>query len=666
MDLLKEIAGDHLIIMVTHNKEIADNYSTRIINLLDGKVISDSNPYNTSKSKSPKKQQITQKIDKKTQKNKSSMGFFTAFFLSLKNLISKKGRTFMTSFAGSIGIIGIALVLAVSNGFTGYIGQVQSDALGNYPLTVSAISMDMNKFSSIDTKKEEQSEQVDDNQITPYNPLTRYVQYGHYNNLTTEFVSVVKEFEQNDKQNGSTKLNAISYNYYIPVKFITKNSNDQYVFVKRQNSTSILSADTGSVINPMLDNMEYCLQQYELVYGNLPQKHDGDEFTKEMLLVVGQGNKIPYTTLAQIGISTPKDSMGQYQKLDMQSIINQEYKLILNDDYYTPNAENLQDITSFSRLDTQDQTALMQAYNNSEYTIKICGVLRLKEDASEVLKPGLVYMQDFEQFYSQNCRNSLISQREELSRQNGDYTLFDPYDIQISEIEIWQPFSSIYEINFFLQSQYGYTLSNQEIFEIALQQIGTSQIPVNIKFYPKNFSAKKEIISLIQNYNAGKQNENQKIVYSDASEFLTSTLGQLVEIISYVLIAFAAISLVVSSIMISIITYVSVIERTKEIGVLRSIGARKKDISRVFNAETLIIGMLAGLLGVLVSFVLTIPINAIIIAVADGAISTNIAVLAPLSALLLILVSVALTMLAGFIPAKMASKQDPVKALRTE
>ena len=595
------------------------------------------------------------------------MGFFTAFFLSLKNLISKKGRTFMTSFAGSIGIIGIALVLAVSNGFTSYINQVQSDALGNYPLTVSAISMDASKFASTDTKKDDQSdEEVDDNYITPYNPLTKYVQYGHYNNITSEFVSKVKEFEQNDKQNGSTKLNAVNYNYYLPIKFITKNSDNQYVFIKKQNATSILSADTSSAMNPMLDNVDFCLEQYDLIYGSLPQKQDDEPFTTQMLLVVGKGNKIPYSTLKQIGIDTPLDEMEQYQKLNLSDIVSKEYKLIFNDDYYTPDAQDMADITSFSHFDTLDQAQLEDAYQNASYTCKICGVLRLKDDASEVLKPGIVYMQDFEQYYKENCKNSLISQKTEQNRQNNIYTLFEPYEIQVAEIEILPPFGSVQAINFFLQSQYGYTLTTEDAFELALQQIGTSRIPVNIKFYPKNFSAKKEIISLINEYNQTKQNDSEKIVYSDASEFLTSTLGSLVEIISYVLIAFAGISLVVSSIMISIITYVSVIERTKEIGVLRSIGARKKDISRVFNAETLIIGMLAGLLGVFVSFVLTFPINAIIIAVADGAISTNIAVLAPLSALILVVISVALTMLAGFIPAQMASKQDPVKALRTE
>ena len=227
------------------------------------------------------------------------------------------------------------------------------------------------------------------------------------------------------------------------------------------------------------------------------------------------------------------------------------------------------------------------------------------------------------------------------------------------------PFASVEQINYFLETQYGYTLPTQEVFEIAMQQIGTSSVPINIKFYPKNFAAKKDIVNLIEAYNATKTENNQKIVYSDASEFLTSTLGQLVDIISYVLIAFAAISLVVSSIMIAIITYVSVIERTKEIGVLRSIGARKKDISRVFNAETLIIGLLAGLLGVFISFVLTFPISAII-SVAGGAIDTQLAVLAPSSALILIAISVVLTMFAGFIPAMLASKKDPVKALRTE
>lgn len=275
-------------------------------------------------------------------------------------------------------------------------------------------------------------------------------------------------------------------------------------------------------------------------------------------------------------------------------------------------------------------------------------------------------MRDLENYYTQNCKESKIGSKSLANKQVGDYTLYAPYTINVAELPILPEYTSVAQINYFLNSQYGYTLPEEEVFDIAMQQIGISTIPINIKFYPKNFDAKDKIIKMIKDYNSKQTKQENTIVYSDTSEFLTSTLGSIVNIVSYVLIAFAGISLIVSSIMISIITYVSVVERTKEIGVLRAIGARKKDITRLFNAETLIIGLCSGLLGVIVSFALTFPISAIIKAVSDGSITTNLAVLAPKSALILVVISIVLTLVAGLIPAFMAAKKDPVKALRTE
>ena len=675
MDLLKEIAGDHLIIMVTHNQELAKEYSTRIISLLDGKVVGDTMSYNSDESevvvKTQKQEEIKNANDKskKPKRLKSAMGFFTAIMLSLKNLLTKKGRTFMTSFAGSIGIIGIALVLAVSNGFTGYVNNMQSNALGNYPLAVSAITMDTSKFSSMQPA-EDNGQGSNDDVVVPYNPQERYTQYGHYNQLTQDFIDEVKAFEQKDNQKSNPKFNAIDYNYYVPVKMITKNSEGKYKFIQRQNSISIMDGSTSSLLYPMIENTDYVLSQYELIYNNLPTKNAGDDFTKGMLLVVGKGNKINYKTLNNLGIATPKEEGGtNYQKISFSDIINQEYKLLFNDDYYTPNSEDFEDITSFSHLDTTSQTELKNKYNSLETTIKITGVLRLKKDAtSEILPTGLVYMHDLEQYYKANCENSLINKKSQANRQNGDYTLYQPYHISVSEMQSIIPssFPSVDVINYFLNSQYKYTLPDDEVFEIAMQSIGTSKIPTAIRFFPKDFNAKDSVIKMIEEFNNKQTDNNKKIVCTDTSSLLTSTLGELIKIISYVLIAFAGISLIVSSIMISIITYVSVIERTKEIGVLRSIGARKKDISRVFNAETLIIGFCSGLLGVVVSYILTFPISAIIKSVSGGSITTNLAILSPLSAVILVAISVVLTVLAGFIPSQMAANKDPVKALRSE
>ena len=674
MDLLKEIAGDHLIIMVTHNQELAKEYSTRIISLLDGKVVGDTMPYDADEKISKEVEQEEQvKLElnakQKPKKLKSAMGFFTAIMLSLKNLLTKKGRTFMTSFAGSIGIIGIALVLAVSNGFTGYVNNMQSNALGNYPLAVSAITMDTSTFSSMQPATDSEQGSNED-VIVPYNPQVKYTQYGHYNQLTQDFVDEVKDFEQKDKQKTNPKFNAIDYNYYVPVKMITKDSSGNYKFIQRQNTISIMDGSTSSLLYPMLGNTEYVLSQYDLIYNSMPTKNNGDAFTKGMLLVVGKGNKINYKTLNNLGIATQMEEGGtSYKKINFADVINQEYKLLFNNDYYTPNSENFDDITSFSHLDTSSQTELENKYNSLETTVKITGVLRLKKDAtSEILPTGLVYMHDLEQYYKEDCENSLINKKSQANKQNGDYTLYQPYHISVSELQgvIPSSFASIDAINSFLNRQYKYTLSDEETFEIAMQSIGTSKIPTAIRFFPKDFTAKDSVIKMIDEFNNKQTDSTKKIICTDTSSLLTSTLGELIQIISYVLIAFAGISLIVSSIMISIITYVSVIERTKEIGVLRSIGARKKDISRVFNAETLIIGFCSGLLGVVVSFILTFPISAIIKSVSGGSITTNLAILSPLSAVILVAISVVLTVLAGFIPSQMAAKKDPVKALRSE
>lgn len=671
MDILKEISKEHLVIMVTHNKELADKYSTRVINLLDGNLVGDSSPFTIEENKEVKQ----------TKKNKSAMSIFTAFSLSFKNLMSKIGKTLLVSFAGSIGIIGIALVLAVSTGLNSYIASMQSNALGNYPITVSAISVDMDSFKSFDRKDDASG--GSENEIVPYNPMVQYVKYGHYNNLTSNFVNKVKEFEENDKQNGNEKLNVVDYNYYLPVRFVTKNISGEsvtYTYAVRKNATSILSGSSSSSIYPMLDNLDFVMEQYDLIAGELPKQNKGTNYSTDIVLVVGAGNKISASTLNALGFKTETDEKLNYKNISFESIIGKEYKVVTNDNYYTPKYEdgytpvtddntNFEHIKAFDKMDISNQTVLQDAYNTSTITLKISGILRIKEDGIELLNDGLAYMQSFEKYYSNDCENSLIARKQIANKQAGNYEFFDNYVLSVSEISSILPrdgFASIEAINSFLNAQYGYTLSNEDAFEVAMQQIGISNIPISIKFFPKNFKGKDSIINMIDEFNATCIEEKDKIVYSDTTGFITSTLGQMVNIVSYVLIAFAAISLVVSSIMIGIITYTSVIERTKEIGVLRSIGARKKDISRVFNMETFIIGLSAGLIGVIVAFALTFPISKIIIKVAGGAVTTNIAILKVADMLILVAISTILTLIAGLIPARIAAKKDPVKALRSE
>lgn len=670
MDILKKISNKYLIVMVTHNEELAQQYSTRIIKVLDGKVIDDSNPYEPSDDEIEQDKVIYEKQDLKSKKKqkqkkiKTSMSYGTAFNLSLKNLLNKKGKTIIESLAGSIGIIGIALVMAVSSGFSTYINSMQSDALGNYPIVVSAITMDMNKFNSFE-RPEDESGDVSDDVLVPYNPTKQLTQFGHYNNFTSEFINFVQDFEKKDAESKEPQLNLVEYDYYIPVKMIASDG-ETYKFVNRTNTTSILSGSSGSPIYPMLDNIDYILNQYDLIYGSIPQ--ESDDFSREMLLVVDSGNKVSISTLESIGISVQSNANGEYDAIDFAEICNREYKLITNDEYYIADSEDFDSITSFSKLDTSSPEDLAEAYEKSTVTLKISGVLRLKENASsEILSSGLAYMPSLEEYYSNDCVNSIIG-RKQIENKDS-YAFYDNYVIGISEMSSILPsegYANVAQINTYLNEQFGYTLSMDDAFELGIQQIGISSIPVGIKFYPKSFDAKDSVLAMIEEYNATKEKDSEKIVYSDTSSFISSTLGQLVDIISYVLIAFAGISLVVSTIMIGIITYSSVVERTKEIGVLRSIGARKKDISRIFNSETILIGLFAGLLGIFISWVLTFPISAIIKAVAGGAITTSMAILEPLDALFLVIISTLLTAIAGTVPARIASKKDPVKCLRTE
>ena len=666
MDILKEISKEHLVIMVTHNKELADKYSSRIINLLDGNLVGDTSPFKGKKSKKDNNQE-----PKKQKQKKSAMSIFTAFSLSFKNLLSKIGKTLLISFAGSIGIIGIALVLAVNTGMNAYIGSMQSNALGNYPIVVSSISVDMDKFKGLSGSQEIEVQDTD--QIVPYNPMSQYITYGHYNNLTTNFVNYVKEYERNDMEAGSEKLNVVEYNYFIPIKLITKNEiggENNYTYIARKNTTSILSGNSSSNVYPMLDNIDFVMEQYDLIAGELPKIQEGKTYSTDVVLVVGAGNKISVGTLKALGIPTETDEALNYKQISYDKIVGKEYKVITNDIYYTPDSADFDSITSFSKLGKTNQTELQTAYNSSEITLKISGILRIKDDAtSELLNTGLAYMPSFENYYAQDCQNSLIARKQLDNKSKGNYEFYDNYVLSVSELGSILPangFASITEINNFLNAQYGYTLTEDDAFEVAMQQIGISNIPISIRFFPKNFDGKDSVINMIKEYNNTLTNENEKIIYSDTTGFITSTLGQMVDIVSYVLIAFAGISLVVSSIMIGIITYTSVIERTKEIGVLRSIGARKKDISRVFNMETFIIGLSAGLIGVVVTFALTFPISKIIINLAGGAVTTRLAVLKVTDMIILVGISVILTLIAGLVPARIASKKDPVKALRTE
>lgn len=697
MNILKRISENKLIIMVTHNADIAEEYSNRIITMMDGNITNDNNPFNLAEFEQKEIERLevehelgdvefaVDNTEKKQPKKKkkplfkrsnSAMGYGTALSISGKNLLSKKGRTIMTSFAGSIGIIGVALVLAISNGFTGYINAMQNDALGSSPMAISSISVNTDKLNSVNmddfTNNEDYS---DENFIMPYNPTQQLTQYGHYNALTSSFMAKMKEFEENDKAKGdNSNFNTIEYNYYTPIKLVynlddntpTNTADDIYTTFENKNEVNIMSAVSNPAFYPLLNNTDYILSQYDLIYGDMPKVDTAKGYSTDVVLVIDKGNKLTYTTLKGLGFNTvSKDQNATFEPIRFENIVGKEYKVIYNDDYYVPDSNTFEDITSFTTVNTKSQTTLKDLYNNATETLRVCGILRQKADStSALLSSGIAYDPTFKNHYLQNCRESVIARKQ--LEVKSDYTFFVPYTLNIQPFSKFGPFNSVNEINQLLYATFKYTLTNEDAFDLAMQQIGISNIPISIIFYPKSFSAKESVLEFIADYNSGLTNKNQEILYFDTSEFLTNTLGQLINIISYVLVAFASISLVVSSVMIGVLTYASVIERTKEIGVLRSIGARKKDISRVFNSETLIIGFGAGLIGIGITYILCPIISAIIKAVADGAVTTSLAILNPLHAIILVAISTMLTLISGLIPSRVAAKKDPVKALRTE
>ena len=660
MELLKEIAGDHLIIMVTHNNELAKKYSTRIIKLLDGEVKSDSNPYKVNEQSNTqedeKLEQNNQKTDEKVQKNakkvkknKTSMSFWTAFMLSLKNLFSKKGRTFMTSFAGSIGIIGIALVLAVSNGFSTYINDLQSTTLAGYPIAISTITVNMDSITqgiSSSSSEEQLKKFPDDKEIYSYNLEEDLAKYSQYNFISPKFIEYMQDFAKKDSEKPQVMqaLNTIEFSYASSLPVFTKNANGEIVKIDTTMSNSVMGGGQSGSFTEALSNNEFVESKYDVIAGEYPN----DAY--DLVLVVDSYNRVSASVLNALGMSSQ-------DKYTFDEILNKEYKIFLNDIYYDKN---------FKPIDNNAElisTYYNQQDNENVVTCKITGILRIKPDnPTSLYSEGIKYSPALTTLLREKNKQSKIVQAQLNDREN----FIVSFSFGVSELGLKVPFETIQQLITFAKYSYNVDLEVEQAQQYGLQMLGASDIPVSITLYPTSFDAKDEIISYITAWNDMEENKNNQIMYSDQTAFLTDTMGQLVNIISYVLIAFASISLIVSSIMISIITYVSVIERTKEIGVLRSIGARKKDISRVFNAETLIIGLCAGILGVLVSVILSFPINAIVRSLAGASFTANIAVLSPISAIILVMISVVLTIVAGFIPAKMAAKKDPVKALRTE
>ena len=649
MDLLKEIASDRLVIMVTHNPELANTYSTRIVKLKDGSIIDDSNPYDDDALDSDSY------IGKKT-----SMSFLTALSLSLNNLMTKKGRTFLTAFAGSIGIIGIALILSLSNGVSNYINNKEEEALSNYPITIEKNSMDM--ASMMMNMMKNKSKHYDDNKIRSNNVL---------NDLLSSFklkVNNLKEFKEyldSNKKIGKY-ANDIQYGYDLDINLYTKDVDGNNLKVNPTNiyedlgviSRFMQFSDNNNVFQELFDSEKMLHDNYELVAGNLPNNYN------EVVIMVDSNNEISDYTLYALGLKSKneleemveKSENGQevkskLEEYDYDELLGLSYKLVLNSDYYI--------LDNNIWIDKSENEDFINNLLDDSEVIKVVGIIKSHEDTSLTTTGAIGYTKDLTKYVIDKINDSDIVKAQKNNpeinvftnkRFDDDTIAIDPSIYMLSEAEIKSYIDNI--------------MNNKSSYEDNLKKLGSIDMnnPDTLKIYPKDFKSKDEIVQIINNYNKGKK-ENDKITYTDTVGMMMKSVTSIVNIISYVLIAFVGISLVVSSIMIGIITYISVLERRKEIGILRAIGARKKDISRVFNAEAIIEGLSAGILGIIITLLLSFIVNIIVSNIFDV---HNIMNLPIVAIFVLIFISVFLTFIAGLVPSKIASRKDPVIALREE
>ena len=657
MDLLKEISKDRLIIMVTHNPELATQYSTRIIRLLDGTITDDSNPYNGEDDNIATKtdeDSLTDKKSGKTKKKKTSMSFFTALSLSLNNLMTKKTRTILTAFAGSIGIIGIALILSISNGIQNYIDRVQRDTLSSYPIQLQKESVDVSSMIENMMGNKDKNVDHDKDKIYSNNIMTDMV-----NSMVAEVNSnnlkAFKSYLENHKSDVDGYISDIQYSYDVPLYIYSTDTSDG---VTQLNPSSVMENMYGmsvsgdgmmsagmqntSVWSRLFDNRQMLDEQYDLIAGSWADNYN------EVMLVVDENNEIDDYTLYSLGFKDPAEvkkifknvmAGNSYETEETQytydEVLNKKFKLVLPTELYRYN-----DTFGTWEDASHDDEYMTTVVNNAE-EVKIAGIIRKNPDAASVsVSSGVAYTKDLMPYIIEKVNETQIVKQQLADPEKDVFTgmSFDNDKTSISTLE-----------------------NNKSLLGIA-----SEDNPSEIDIYAKDFDSKEKLQDFIKNYNdevTADGRDEDTINYTDYVGILMSSVSTIITAISSVLIAFVAISLVVSSIMIGIITYISVLERTKEIGVLRSIGASKKDVSRVFNAETLIEGFVSGAMGIIITLILCIPANAVIKNVTD---ISNVAQLPVAGAVILVIISMLLTTIAGLIPAKMAAKKDPVVALRTE
>ncbi len=722
MELLKEIAKDKLIIMVTHNPELAEKYSTRIIRLLDGEVKSDSDPFDgSSQEKSG------------TAGGKTSMSFGTALSLSLNNLMTKKGRTFMTAFAGSIGIIGIALIMSLSSGARDYIDRVQEDTLSSYPLTIEGMSVDMTTMmTTMMSMAQNDAEVPEEGKIYPQNVMTTMME-AMFAEITANDLKSFKSYLESGESNINDLVSDIKYGYSTPLTVYKADTSEG---VYRVNPTAVYDSmglskmtemaqmadnnmmmSTLAIWKELISNEQVLESRYDVLAGHMPEEYN------QVVLVVNGYNQVTDYTLYSLGVldndelteAVKKTADGEeveeintVKSIDFDELLGLKFKLITNPDYYekqdgvwvdrsrdedfmTSRVESAEEVEIVGIIRPADSTAAASEIGSIGYKSelmthlidKVNGseiVIEQKEDPDTDVFSGLpfadseegaalteaqeapaapaVTMEDLQEYIAsldpetQAAITEQIAQAQQMGM--ADEEIASAFAEQLG-IQPEQPQAEEPTVSY-------------STYEGNLSALGVSDPddPSSISIYPIDFESKELITDIIDDYNrrmTDSGNEDMSIRYTDIMGIMMSSVTTIINAISYILIAFVAISLVVSSIMIGIITYISVLERTKEIGILRAIGASKRDISRVFNAETLIIGFTSGALGIIVTILLNFPINMIIEYLTDV---KNLCSLPVIGGTALVAISMVLTLIAGLIPSRVAAKKDPVTALRTE
>ena len=742
MEILKEISKDRLVIMVTHNPELAEQYSTRIIRLLDGKVISDSDPYSVAEYKTESKIEPATKEKKKKQK-KNSMSHKTAISLSMNNLMTKKGRTFMTSFAGSIGIIGIALILALSSGIQGFIDKVQRETLSTYPLQIQSETVDYSGLlvGMQSVAEENQSIEKDPNAIYSSDIMGKFLK-TLLSEVRSNDLGNFKEFIDSNTDGILDLISAIDYDYKLNLNvFSVKNDKAVQVnpspimnlmFEKMMGTSGGMSSMQGSFMGQDMSEMysemynfdmwqqmisgkdgklinDLFFDQYELV----GEKSKWPEKYNEVVLVVDENNRISDLALYTLNIKDQAimedrfDDIFSGKELETDEITKYTFDDLLNQKFYLATTDVYFEYDEKSKkwIDhTQDED--MSAYimkllsddnkENDPVEIKVSGIIRPKEDAvATSLTGAIAYTTALTDFFIDRVNNgkALLSQMGEMkdvdifsgvafSTENVTLTIENVKQFIRDSLPAAEAEQKIAQIEMAMGMGYSEEdiinmmkefLVTDATYEENVKKLGYVDVntPSSINIYTATFEDKDLLTEIIDNYNKKVKNEGKEelaIEYTDIVGLLMSSISTIINLISYVLIGFVSISLVVSSIMIGIITYISVLERTKEIGILRAMGASKKDISRVFKAETGIVGLFSGLVGIGCTLLLTIPINLIVDALTKDS-STRVSQIASLpvgGAIILVIISVVLTLIGGLIPSKLAAKKDPVEALRSE